>query len=180
MPHDGLHWKNQNEGIIGPQEGKTRKLHLRGSLPAKGSVAGGAAVRRKPIQFGMRIGYAPLDDGRRLVALSVGGSHPGAVLRVDVPRHGPATVDHGDESGHSLIRLGLCCAFRNQPIKFANTTATAIGNMTRPDALAKLSRLCLENADASLAALQFCADNGIGCFRVNSQILPLKTHPTSG
>ena len=67
-----------------------------------------------------------------------------------------------------MIRLGLCCAFRNQPIKFANTTATAIGNMTRPDALAKLSRLCLENADASLAALQFCADNGIGCFRVSA------------
>ncbi len=27
------------------------------------------------------------------------------------------------------------------------------------------------------AALVFCRDNGIGCFRINSQILPLKTHP---
>ena len=35
-------------------------------------------------------------------------------------------------------------------------------------------------ADALLAALQFCADNGIGCFRVNSQILPIKTHPDCG
>jgi UV DNA damage endonuclease len=52
--------------------------------------------------------------------------------------------------------------------------------MKRPDALAKLSGLCLANADALLRALQFCADNGIGCFRVVSQILPLKTHPTCG
>ncbi len=78
------------------------------------------------------------------------------------------------------MRLGLCCQFRDQPIKFVTTTATAISKMKRPDALAKLSRLCLENADALLAALQFCADNGIGCFRVNSQILPIKTHPTCG
>ena len=79
-----------------------------------------------------------------------------------------------------MIRLGLCCMFRDQPIKFVTTTATAIGKMKRPDALAKLSRLCLENADALLSALQYCAENGIGCFRVNSQILPIKTHPTCG
>jgi UV DNA damage endonuclease len=79
-----------------------------------------------------------------------------------------------------MIRLGLCCTFRDQPIKFVTTTATAIGKMKRPDALAKLSRLCMANADALLLALQFCADHGIGCFRVNSQILPLKTHPTCG
>jgi UV DNA damage endonuclease len=80
----------------------------------------------------------------------------------------------------SSIRLGLCCQFRDQPIKFVTTTATAICQMKRPDALVKLSRMCMENADALLAALQFCADNGIGCFRVNSQILPIKTHPTCG
>ena len=79
-----------------------------------------------------------------------------------------------------MIRLGLCCLFRDQPIRFVTTTATSIGKMKRPDALAKLSRLCMENADALLAALHFCSDNGIGCFRVNSQILPIKTHPTCG
>ena len=70
--------------------------------------------------------------------------------------------------------------FRDQPIKFVTTTATAIGNMKRPDAVAKLSRLCLANADALLAALRFCAENEIGCFRINSQILPVKTHPDCG
>lgn len=79
-----------------------------------------------------------------------------------------------------MIRLGLCCTFRDQPIKFANTTATAISKMKRPDGLAKLSGLCLANADALAAALGFCGKHGIGCFRVNSQILPLKTHPTCG
>ncbi|MFO0958598.1 MAG: UV DNA damage repair endonuclease UvsE [Isosphaeraceae bacterium] len=79
-----------------------------------------------------------------------------------------------------MIRLGLCCIFRDEPIKFASTTAAAIGRLQRPEALAKLSRLCLANADALLAALRFCADAGIGCFRVNSQILPLRTHPTCG
>ena len=78
------------------------------------------------------------------------------------------------------MRLGLCCLFRDQPIKFLTTTATSIGKMKRSDALAKLSRLCMENADALLAALRFCTANGIGCFRINSQILPIKTHPTCG
>lgn len=79
-----------------------------------------------------------------------------------------------------MIRLGLCCAFREQPIKFLNTMAAAIGKMKRADALARLSGLCKANADALFQALQFCADQGIGCFRVNSQILPLKTHPAHG
>lgn len=79
-----------------------------------------------------------------------------------------------------MIRLGLCCAFQEQPIKFLNTTVTSISKMPRPEALAKLSRLCLENADALLAAMQFCAGHGIGCFRVNSQILPVKTHTVCG
>ncbi len=78
------------------------------------------------------------------------------------------------------IRLGLCCIFRDQPIRFRNTTATAAERCGRPELLAKLSALCLANADALLAALRFCAESGIGCFRVGSQILPLKTHPRHG
>src|SRR5689334_13621230 len=79
-----------------------------------------------------------------------------------------------------MLRLGLCCIFRDQPIKFLATTATAVGRMNSPDALAKLDRLCMANAEALLASLRFCAENGIGCFRINSQFLPLKTHPQHG
>jgi predicted GIY-YIG superfamily endonuclease len=91
-----------------------------------------------------------------------------------------ADLHHNDELGKVVIRFGLCCIFQEQPIKFATTTATAIGRMNRVDALAKLSRLCLQNADALLASLRYCAGNEIGCFRVKPQILPVKTHPTSG
>ncbi|MEI6235772.1 MAG: UV DNA damage repair endonuclease UvsE [Planctomycetota bacterium] len=70
--------------------------------------------------------------------------------------------------------------FRDEPIKFRTTTVTAISKMKRPDALTKLSDLCRANAEALQAALEFCAANGIGCFRVNSQILPLKTHLKQG
>jgi len=80
----------------------------------------------------------------------------------------------------TVIRLGLCCMFRDQPIKFVTTTATAIGKMKRSDALVKLSRLCMENADALFASVKYCAANNIGCFRIISQILPIKTHPELG
>lgn len=79
-----------------------------------------------------------------------------------------------------MIRLGLCCTFRDAPIKFFNTTVTAVSKLPRADGLAKLSTLCLANADALLAALIFCSENRIGCFRVNSQVLPLKTHLALG
>jgi len=80
----------------------------------------------------------------------------------------------------STLRLGLCCTFSEQPIKFSRTTATAISRLSRLEALDKLSRLCRANVDALLAALEYCAAHGIGCFRINSQILPLKTHPQFG
>ena len=45
---------------------------------------------------------------------------------------------------------------------------------------ARLAELCRLNADALLESLKFCAGHGIGAFRVNSQILPLKTHAEAG
>jgi UV DNA damage endonuclease len=79
-----------------------------------------------------------------------------------------------------MIRLGLCCVFLEQPITFKTTTAAAMNRRPRLVAMQHLSRLCLANANSLFAALEFCAANGIGCFRINSQILPLKTHPTCG
>ncbi|OJW13094.1 MAG: UV damage repair endonuclease UvsE [Planctomycetales bacterium 71-10] len=77
-----------------------------------------------------------------------------------------------------MIRLGLCCTFRDEPIKFRVATAAALSRLDRAEADARLVALCLANADSLLAALRFCARAGIGCFRVNSQVLPLKTQPT--
>lgn len=78
------------------------------------------------------------------------------------------------------LRLGLCCQFAREPIKFRTTTATALLRLPRPAQLARLAELCHANAEALLAALTFCASHGIGAFRINSQILPVKTHPQVG
>lgn len=78
------------------------------------------------------------------------------------------------------LRLGLCCQFVGEPIKFRTTTVTAMLRLTKPQRLARLADLCQSNADGLMAALQFCANHGIGAFRINSQILPVKTHPTAG
>ena len=80
----------------------------------------------------------------------------------------------------SGLRLGLCCQFAREPIKFRTTTATAMLRRSRPERLARLAELCRHNADALMASLEFCARHGIGAFRVNSQILPVKTHPQAG
>jgi len=79
-----------------------------------------------------------------------------------------------------MIRLGLCCCFLEEPIRFSTTTATSLQRLDRKTALDKLGNLALANAQALIAALEYCASHGIGCFRVVSQILPLKTHPLHG
>ncbi len=80
----------------------------------------------------------------------------------------------------SSLRLGLCCQFAREPIKFRTTTATAMLRLPRAQRLARLAELCRANADALQAALRYCAAHGIGAFRINSQILPVKTHPQAG
>jgi UV DNA damage endonuclease len=78
------------------------------------------------------------------------------------------------------LRLGLCCQFAEQPIKFRTTTATALLRLAPPARLTRLAELCRANADALLGALKYCAAHGIRAFRINSQILPVKTHPEAG
>jgi UV DNA damage endonuclease len=50
----------------------------------------------------------------------------------------------------------------------------------RSEALDHLAELALHNADTLMAALEYCCLHHIGAFRINSQILPLKTHPEAG
>jgi len=38
----------------------------------------------------------------------------------------------------------------------------------------------LQNAQSLLSAIEYCSKNAIGSFRINSRILPLKTHPDFG
>ena len=79
-----------------------------------------------------------------------------------------------------MIRLGLCCKFMKEPIRFYITTARYVSSLTRVERSNKISDLCLANAQSLLSAIEYCSKNNIGCFRVNSRILPLKTHPEFG
>ena len=79
-----------------------------------------------------------------------------------------------------MLRLGLCCVFKEEPIRFRTATATAISKLSRQGQLAKLEAIALANAESLLQSLRYCYAHAIGCFRVNSQILPLRTHPDVG
>ena len=99
------------------------------------------------------------------------GIGPIRVGAVPTPRH---------HSSASVLRLGLCCQFAEYPCKFRTTTASSLMRLKPADRQQKISEICLSNAQSLLQALQFCAEHGIGCFRILSTILPLKTHPEAG
>ena len=79
-----------------------------------------------------------------------------------------------------MIRFGMCCIFREYPVKFRTTTARYLSKFSRQEQKDRLSDICLANARSLLKALAYCHENQIGGFRINSQILPLKTHPDIG
>lgn len=79
-----------------------------------------------------------------------------------------------------MPRLGLCCIFRKEPIRFRTTTARALSGLPRDGQLARLSRLCLENAGSLLMALDAVRRMEIGAFRITSPLLPRFTHPEIG
>jgi UV DNA damage endonuclease len=78
------------------------------------------------------------------------------------------------------MRLGVCCTFKKEAIRFRTTTATSLFNFGATERREKLRALTGHNATALHSAIEYCASHAIGCFRVNSQIVPLRTHPQLG
>jgi UV DNA damage endonuclease len=78
------------------------------------------------------------------------------------------------------VRLGLCCIFKEEPVRFRTTTARALSSMTRPRQLEKLSSLCRKNLESLVVALETVRRLGIGAFRVTSPLLPRFPHPEVG
>lgn len=78
-----------------------------------------------------------------------------------------------------MIRLGLCCLFVKEPIRFRVATAAFLARLEKRggDPVAYLDEIVLSNVDALTRAVLYCSEKGIGAFRVNSHILPLATHP---
>lgn len=77
-------------------------------------------------------------------------------------------------------KLGLCCQFAERPIKFRHATATRALLLPEAERRVWLGEVCLSNLAALLQALQFCADNFIGGFRIGSWLFPVATHPQAG
>jgi UV DNA damage endonuclease len=79
-----------------------------------------------------------------------------------------------------VIRWGLCCQFLDAPIKFRTATHRYVSTLTAAARRTYLADIARDNAQGLLAAVRHCHSLGIGAFRINSQILPLGTHPVSG
>jgi len=79
-----------------------------------------------------------------------------------------------------MVRFGLCCIFRKQPIFFRQTTARYLEQFSRREQLDRLSSICLANVLSLQRALSFAAGNGIGAFRILSPLFPRYTHPKVG
>jgi UV DNA damage endonuclease len=78
------------------------------------------------------------------------------------------------------LRLGLCCQFLDSPIRFRTATHRFVSTLSRAARRTYLATIAEDNAAALAAAVERCAELGIGAFRINSQMLPLGTHPVSG
>jgi UV DNA damage endonuclease len=79
-----------------------------------------------------------------------------------------------------VIRWGLCCQFLDTPIRFRTATHRYVATLTPARRKAYLAGIARDNAAALLASVRRCHELGIGAFRINSQVLPLGTHPVSG
>lgn len=75
------------------------------------------------------------------------------------------------------MRLGLCCIFRGVDIQFKSRQAGYLVKLARDEQLDRLSTTILHNASSLMRALEYCSTSNIGCFRINSGFLPLKSHP---
>ena len=53
-----------------------------------------------------------------------------------------------------MIRLGLCCVFRDQLIKFRTTAASPMIRIPRPERLRRLGAIAPGNADMLQQALR--------------------------
>ena len=80
-------------------------------------------------------------------------------------------------------RLGLCCAFVEQPLlKFRTTTAAHLTRLRSTDewaAFAYYEKIIVDNLAVLSEVIEWCASNGVHAFRINSDLWPRATHPVA-
>ncbi len=85
-----------------------------------------------------------------------------------------------DRSSGVWPRLGLCCTFAKEPVHFRRTTARRVAGLALPARREFLREIAADNARALFRAIEWCIAHRVGAFRINSEILPLATHPRVG
>lgn len=78
----------------------------------------------------------------------------------------------------SQIRWGLCCNFQEVPIKYYSTTVAYIHRLKskKQDYHAYFNKIILSNLNSLIQTIDFCAQEKIGSFRINSHFFPLYNH----
>ena len=79
-----------------------------------------------------------------------------------------------------MLRFGLCCQFIKEPIKFRQTTATALLKLPYNARIKRVSELCLGNVLSLEQTMYTLQKLDIGAFRVMSPLFPRYTHPEVG
>ena len=80
-------------------------------------------------------------------------------------------------------RLGLCCVFHDEPaFKFRTTTVAYLSRLVVDDstgagARAFYRRLVTDNLETLERVVTWCDENGVGAFRIGSDLWPRATHP---
>lgn len=80
----------------------------------------------------------------------------------------------------SLPRLGLCCTFAVEPIRFRTTTIAQLSRLAArsPEgAFEFYATLVRENLTTLESVMRWCVDQGVRAFRVGSDLWPRATHP---
>jgi len=79
-----------------------------------------------------------------------------------------------------MIRLGICCLFVDQPIRFRTITAKRLAGLPRVEQLARINAICHENAATLVEAVHTVRRLRIGAYRIPSPLLARYTHPEVG
>lgn len=70
------------------------------------------------------------------------------------------------------LKLGLCCLFHNEPIKFKTYTKTALLKLSEADRTDKILSIINHNIKTLQQAINYCYENNIESYRFSSDLFP--------
>ena len=70
------------------------------------------------------------------------------------------------------LKLGLCCLFHNEPIKFKTYTKTALLKLSEVDRTDKILSIITHNIKTLQQAINYCYENNIESYRFSSDLFP--------